>query len=233
MDTAVGLVKVYLELCGYFVLAELPVRAAGEHGYRDETDLDIVAVRFPHAAHSSHSSHAARATATMAATGVPNQLSRPLDVFLGVDPALYSFEEGVDVIVGEVKEGKAHINPALHRAETVAFALRRIGCCPEVMVDEEACIIAQGGEGRMTMAGGLPCMVRLVAFAGHGTVGEYGVHTVLLAHCAGFIAERLRDGRDVLSGTQFKDPVLGLLALQDKLSLQPGTPREPVGTNLP
>ena len=48
MDTVVGLVKAYLELCGYFVLAELPVRAPEGGTYRDVTDLDIVAVRFPH-----------------------------------------------------------------------------------------------------------------------------------------------------------------------------------------
>jgi len=48
MDTAVGLVKAYLELCGYFVLAELPVRAVQHGAYHDVTDLDTVAVRFPH-----------------------------------------------------------------------------------------------------------------------------------------------------------------------------------------
>lgn len=43
MDTAVGLVKAYLELCCYFVLAELAVRAAERGAYHDVTDLDIVA----------------------------------------------------------------------------------------------------------------------------------------------------------------------------------------------
>jgi hypothetical protein len=45
VNTAVGLVKAYLELCGYFVLAELPVREAGGGGYRDVTDVDVLAVR--------------------------------------------------------------------------------------------------------------------------------------------------------------------------------------------
>ena len=47
MDTAVGLVKSYLGLAGYFVLAELPVRERASEHHRDVTDLDIVAVRFP------------------------------------------------------------------------------------------------------------------------------------------------------------------------------------------
>src|SRR6266540_2147324 len=113
MDTAVGLVKTYLELSGYFVLAELPVRERRGASYQDVTDLDVIAVRFPHA------------PASLSGPG-----ARPLEVFLGVDQALATSQHGVDVIVGEVKEAEARINPALRRARTVAFALRRLGCCP-------------------------------------------------------------------------------------------------------
>lgn len=162
MDTAVGLVKSYLELCGYFVLAELPVRALGEagQGYRDVTDLDVVAVRFPHP---------------------PYELSgrdeRPLEVFLGANPALVSFTQGLNIIIGEVKEGKGRLNPALRQAlPGQAGSFRRPGC---------------------------------------GILR--GVHTVPLAHCMDFIKQRLLEGCDVLVGAQFKDPVLGLLALQTKL----------------
>lgn len=205
MDTAVGLVKAYLELCGYFVLAELPVRAAEGGTYHDVTDLDIVAVRFPHP-------HMA----------LPQAVAYPLDVFLGADPCLEIFEAGVDVIVGEVKEGKARLNPALHREETIAFALRRLGCCPEQTVPAEARALARAGAHEMAMLGQLRCRVRLVAFAGHGHTPEPGVLTVPLKRCARFIAERLRSARDVLAGTQFKDPVLGLFALQDKLAHEAG-----------
>ena len=127
MDTAVGLVKTYLELCGYVVLAELPVRAPEGGTYRDVTDLDIVAVRFPHPP-----------------LALPRRLARPLAVFLGVDPALESFEAGVDVIVGEVKEGRTRLNPALRREETIAFALRRLGCW---LVIVECSIFPQGSDG--------------------------------------------------------------------------------------
>jgi hypothetical protein len=207
MDTAVSLVKAYLELCGYFVLAELPVRAPDTHGYHDVTDLDVVAVRFPHTPHT-----------------LPWRAARPLEVFLSADSTLDSFTDGVDVIIGEVKEGEARINPALHRAETIAFALRRVGCCPEEAVEEEARAIAHTGARELAMPGRVRCRVRLVAFGGHGTAFERGVLTVTLGHCAGFIAERLREARDVLAGTQFKDPVLGLFALQDKLTRRNVTP---------
>lgn len=206
MDTAVGLVKAYLELCGYFVLAELPVRAAEGRAYHDVTDLDIVAVRFPHPP-----------------LALPERVTRPLDVFLGADPALTSFEAGVDVIVGEVKEGQARLNPALRRVDTIAFALRRLGCCPEATVQAEAREIARVGAHEMIMPGQVRCRVRLVAFAGYGNVPEPGVLTVALGQCSQFIFDRLRAARDILAGTQFKDSVLALFALQDKLARATGS----------
>lgn len=201
MDTAVGVVKVYLELCGYFVLAELPVRRQDGTGYRDVTDLDVIAVRFPHAA-VTH----------------PRSVTRPLDVFLSADPLLGPLDDAIDVIVGEVKEGQARLNPALRQTETVAFALRRVGCCPEAQVPMEAARIAEVGARMMTMPGGTPCLVRLVAFGGHAAGAASNVLTITLGHCHDIITARLREAHDVLRGAQLKDPVLGLYALQLKVA---------------
>lgn len=203
MDTAVGLVKAYLELCGYFVLAELPVRTPDARGYHDVTDLDVIAVRFPHAP-----------------AALSRRAARPLDVLLGADPDLAVAGDRVDLIIGEVKEGEARLNPALHRAETIAFALRRVGCCPEETVEAEARAVARDGIRDLAMPGRTPCRVRLVAFGGHGAASERGVLTLPLAHCAEHIAARLREYADVLAGGQLKDPVLGLFALQAKLRLR-------------
>ena len=205
MDTAVGLVKCYLEFCGYFVLAELPVRVEDRSGYHDVTDLDIIAVRFPHTRRK-----------------LSDYAARPLEVFLGLDPVLASFEDGVDVMIAEVKEGRARLNPALRRTETVEFALRRVGCCPDGQVAEEARAIVRAGQREMTMPGRTRCRVRLVVFAGRGEVGQRGVHTVPLAHCTEFIANRLREAGEILAGVQFKDAVLGLFALQAKLAREAG-----------
>ena len=89
MDTAVGLAQAYLELCGYFVLAELPVRAAENGAYHGVTDLDIVAVRFPHPP-----------------LALPQRITRPLEVFLVADSALETFDTGVDVIIGRWTIGR-------------------------------------------------------------------------------------------------------------------------------
>ena len=206
MDTGVALVKAYLELAGYFVLAELPVREAGPDAARDLTDLDVVAVRFPHVP-----------------AGHGGAADRPLAVFLGADPVLATDGEAVEVVVGEVKEGQARLNPALGRAEAVAFALRRVGCCPLEAVEAEAARIARTGERELAMPGGVRCRVRLVAFGGHGRAAEPGVHTVPLARCERFVTTRLREYRDVLAGVHFSDPVLGLLALREKLATRSQT----------
>lgn len=201
MDAAVGLVRAYLELCGYFVLTELPVREPAGVGYRDITDLDVLAVRFPHRPEPH-----------------PTRAQHLLEVFLAADPSLQTFEHGVDVIVGEVKSGGARLNPGLQRAETVEFALRRVGCCPEDRVSEEARRIVRDGHRDLSMAGGLSCRVRIVAFAGHGNSREPGVQTVRLADALAFIRERLAGAGKVLADTQLKDAVLALLQLEGKLA---------------
>ena len=209
MDPAVGLVKAYLEFCGYFVLHELPVREEERHGYRDVTDLDVVAVRFPHRPRASG--------------------GRAVEVFMGTDPSLGTPEDALDVVIGEVKEGEAQLNPGLRRRETVAFALRRVGCCPEDAVEREAEAVARAGRREMVMAGGLRCVVRLVAFAGRGGTARGASMTVPLRICAEAVIRRLQESKDVLAGTRLRDPVLEVLALGQKLDLW--TPRKlEVGT---
>ena len=200
MDTAVALVKTYLEISGYFVLAELPVRAAHKGGFHDVTDIDVIAVRFPH--RQQH---------------LDVVKSRPQDVLLGFDRQLESLEDGLDVIVGEVKESEARLNPALRKEGTVALALRRVGCCPEEMVEAEARLVVQAGHRDHVMPGGMRCRIRLVAFGGHGATHS-GHKYVSLQHCASYIANRLHEAREALGGTQFKDPTLALFALQEKLA---------------
>lgn len=199
MDTSVGLVKAYLELCGYFVLAELPIRKSIGTGYRDITDIDIIAVRFP------HSSVADAAAA-----------SNPMDVLLGSDPELKTFEQGVDVIIGEVKEGRAELNPGLHRQETIEFALRRLGCCPPQEVRDQADAIVRVGAQEMRMDG-LACRIRLVLFAGRGSDPPSDLVTVPLNRCVGFIQDRMASAPRAMAGTQWKDSTLAMFALLAKL----------------
>ena len=202
MSVSVGLVRVYLELSGYFVISELPIREVRKGVARDITDLDIVAVRFPHR-------HRSGSRAPMA----------PLDLYLGLDPSLGATDEGVDVIVGEVKEGRARVNPGLRRVETISFALRRIGCCPEDQVALVARRILQDGEARLAMAPGVPCRVRLATFGGYGPgTAQAGILNVTLQQCTAVVEARMKAASDLVGGLHFEDPVLGLFALRQKLS---------------
>lgn len=201
MAVAVSLVRAYLELSGYFVLSELPVRALQGQLAVDVTDLDIVAVRFPHP--QVREGAAAK---------------EPLDIYLGLDPALGADEDDIDVIIGEVKEGPAQLNPGLRRVSTIAFAIRRLGCCPEDQVMDTARRVLEHGETRTTMAPGLPCRVRLVAFGGSGEQSpDSGAHVVSLSRCAKAIEDRMHAALDLVGALHFEDPVLGLFALRQKL----------------
>ena len=114
MDTAVGLVQAYLHLNGYLVLTEVPVQLESGGAFYTETDLDILAVRFPHEPEAH-----------------PSRSSTWEEFYRGADPVLDLETDSIDFIVGEVKEGRSHANPALRRQATLHFALHRIGCCPE------------------------------------------------------------------------------------------------------
>ena len=78
----------------------------------DVTDRDIVAVRFPHRMREGRLG------------------AEPLDIYLGLDPVLDTGETDVDVIIGEVKEGRAELNAGLLRLGTIAFALSPHGLLP-------------------------------------------------------------------------------------------------------
>lgn len=199
MDPAVGLVRAYLELSGYFVLSELPVRRRIGREVIDVTDLDILAIRFPD----------------------PHRRPDPrssLDLFLRSDEALDAPPDSIDLIIGEVKEGKARLNDALAREETIAFALRRVGCCPEEEVPTHARAIARGGSHAMRMGVDAECRGRLVVFAGKGEVGRSGVTTIPLEHCADQIRNRLHASGGLLLGARFKDSTLAMLALLEKVT---------------
>ena len=204
MDNAVALVQAYLRVNGYFTVAEYPVlEATRDGGYRAATDLDVLAFRFPHAGRLIPARGRGAAGDRVEATP---------------DPALGAPAEHADMIVGEVKEGRAVLNEAATHPAVLRAALVRFGCCAA----SEAPLLVERllREGRALLPVGHA--VRMVAFGStvDGTSGDR-YHAVSLGHAVRFLQDYLRHHWEALRSTDHKDPVFGLLVLLEKALREP------------
>ncbi len=198
MDTAVALIETYLHLNGYFTVTEYPVLQSYRGGSRAVTDLDILAVRFPGAGHEVvRAGHCGTRTEHAFAT----------------DPALGCPVGKPDMIVGEVKEGAAHFNPATLDPAVLEVALARFGCCaPEHAAEVARCLLDRG---EVTAPSGH--IIRMIAFgSAYEPHRERQWRTVPISHVIGFIRQYLREHWDVLHSAQLKDSALAMLALLEK-----------------
>lgn len=111
MDHAVAIVEAYLQINGYFTVAEYPViEALGKRRYTAATDVDILAIRF---------------------AGAGRMVPGPGAGFaFEPDPAFGIGGAQADMLIGEVKEGRAELNPAALDPDVLQVALTRFGCCP-------------------------------------------------------------------------------------------------------
>jgi hypothetical protein len=204
MNAGVALVQSYLNLNGYFTVTEFPViRGQRGGGYEEVTDLDILAVRFPEARHV-----------------VPRGRPGPQDdLSFEVDPALSPIPDAVDVIIGEVKEGKARLNDATRRTDVLHAALCRVGCVPASSMDQVVDALQARGEARVDVGtGGTVSRIRILAF-GDGAGGRReGYRVMPLEDVAAFVNGFLERYHDVLHPVDLSDQVLGILHLLRKLS---------------
>lgn len=187
MDNAVALVRAYLHLNGYFTVCEFPVLEATRSGYRTVTDLDVLAFRFP---------GAGRLVA-----GLPDgeHLRFEPDPMLGA-PAGES-----DMLIGEVKEGRARFNESMEEGGVLEVALTRFGCCHPQEAPELVRRLRRHGEA-VTSHGH---RVRLVVFASTREGTE--VNVIALGHVVAFLEDYLSRYWDAIHHAQFKDPAFGFL----------------------
>ena len=203
MDTSVALVQAYLHVNGYFTVAEYPVLEAyrGTNA-RTVTDLDVLAFRFPGAGHDVIRGHG------RGRHGERKSMS---------DPALRCPSDRPDMIVGEVKEGPARLNPAMRDPAVLAVALARFGCCPPAHVGEVTQQLLS--RGNVITPGGHS--VRMVAFGDVSNgVPAAAWTTISMRHVVQFLQAYLREHWDVLRHAQIRDPAFGVLALIEKWSVQ-------------
>ena len=197
MDHAVSLVQAYLQLNGYFTSAEFPVFAgAGRNGARAITDIDILAFRFP--------------------SGLPlmQQKRSPQGLDMtDVDPGLGLAPDAVDMIIGEVKEGRVGINSGIRDPQVLRAVIGRLGNTAEED-DEVVDALIKTGNARLPSSN---YAVRLVAFGAFPPGAPVPPCRIIsLGHVLQFLQAYVRKHWSMLRHLQFKDPAFGFLMTLEK-----------------
>lgn len=194
MDSAVGLVQTYLRVNGYFTVVEYPVVEELRAEFQTATDLDILAFRFP------------GSERLIAGEDPHGRRRHPPHT---VDPRLEVPAGSADMLIGEVKEGEAKFNRSGRRAEVIAVALARFGCCPEEVAESVARRLLRSG--RASTPDGHT--IRLIAFGSvAGSANGMPYLRLPLGHVLRFLEAWMEEHWAVLRHTQLKDPVLSFLA---------------------
>lgn len=196
MDHAVALVQAYLQLNGYFTSSEYPIIAGtARNGFRTITDIDILAFRFP--------------TGQPLAKGAKKGPAG-LDVSV-LDPGLAVPGDAIDMIIGEVKEGRVGINSGIRDPEVLKTVVNRFGDVghPTQIVQQ----LLQSGSAEIPPA----FSVRLIAFGSFPPGSAVPPCRIIsLGHVLTFLQSYVRKHWHVLRHLQFKDPAFGFLMTLEK-----------------
>lgn len=195
MDTAVQLVKTYLQANGFFTVTEYPIlEVMGDGASRTVTDIDVLGLRFPGAGGFS----------STASTG---------GLRIAPDPALGINDSYIEAIIGEVKEGAASLNKAATDPAVLRAVLERFGEVDSEVADVLVEELARAGEA-IHPAG---IRVRLMVFASKPPDQRNFRYTWLgLGDVGAWLATQIRDNWDRVKAVQSKDPALGFLILFEK-----------------
>ena len=194
MDPAVGLVEAYLQINGYLTVTEYPICGPAGNPESVATDIDVIAIRFPGAL-------------PLAA----ERLDEP-------DSALNITPNTLDLLICEVKEGKARLNPNLINAATLRATLDRVGCCPKERIEGHVKDLLRSGVAHMADDEHLHCRARVAVFAGRQ--GDHRVRKAILislGHVARTVASYLHNHDRTLHAIKLTQPALSYLHLLEKL----------------
>ena len=194
MDIAVNLVENYLRLTGYMTLSEYEVQRRDKQGqFKTVTDVDIMGIRFPGDVY----------------LGDPHKEAE-CELLVIDDPVLELEPETIDVIVGEVKQGRAELNPGIKDHAVLHSMLRRVEWLYGVELSEvidalqrkELSVVPGKGEGRVR--------TRLVAF---GRSRHSNVNTIALGHIVTTMLDFFEEHDDAFRPVQFREPAPAFLRL--------------------
>jgi len=199
MDNAVALVQAYLRVNGYLTVTEYPiVESIPAGGFQTATDLDVLGFRFGH-------SCTLQTPAGSDGAGVVCEIQ--------TDPGLDIHPGTPDMIIGEVKEGRAVLNRAASNPGVLAAALTRFGCCEPTHAVELGHALVRHGHAQ-TRHGH---RVRLVAFGSlPPDAPARGVKVVLLGTIIDFLRAYSRQHWAQLQSSESKDPGLSFLMTLEK-----------------
>ncbi|HXQ77204.1 MAG TPA: hypothetical protein VN797_03300, partial [Gemmatimonadaceae bacterium] len=194
MDHAVALVQAYLQLNGYFTSAEYPIMAGAGRRTRTITDIDMLAFRFP-----------------TIAPAIPRRQPKGLDI-TETDPGLGIPRKTVDMIIGEVKEGRVGINSAVRDPGVLRAVISRFGETPD---DEDRGVNELLETGTTHLPSGYS--VRLIVFASFPPGAAVPPCRIIsLGHVLEFLQNYVRKHWNLLRHLQFKDPAFGFLMTLEK-----------------
>lgn len=204
MDNAVALVQAYLRLNGYFTVSEFPIVAVTRGGeYRTATDLDILALRFPRAGRLT--------PAVRRGPAADEEHADP-------DPALGIGAEQADMIVGEIKEGRAALNEAATDPGVIRAALAAFGCCSRQEAPPIVEALLRDGSARLPIGH----RIRYVVFASITDQSAGNYHVVSLRHVVESLRAYIAEHWAMLRHADSKDPAFGFLMTLAKA--ERGTP---------
>lgn len=194
MDTAVALVKTYLQANGFFTVTEYPILESIGVTTRTVTDIDVLAMRF----------RGAGGLTSESPTG---------GIRIEPDTALGLSDAQIEVIIGEVKEGAAELNKAARDPAVIAAALRRFGeLSPEA---EEEIVKDLLDDGEAVHPAGL--RIRQVVFATKPPSRRNNPYVWMnIGDIAEWMQTQVEAHWDKLKAVQSKDPALSFLLLFEK-----------------
>jgi hypothetical protein len=211
MDNAVSLVQAYLRLNGYLTVTEFPVIVEdGPDGVRTLTDLDVLAFRFPGA-------------------GLPAVGGGRRAGSIALDPALGADGAHADMIIGEVKEGRARLNASALDRRVIEAALVRFGCCTPAAAPKQVQALIASGVTRLESGH----LLRLVVFGGTRDADAGPAHVVGIGQVVRFLREFLRTHWSSLRHVESKDPAFGFLITLEKALRDHGGSRRVRPAGLP
>lgn len=200
MDNAVALVETYLRVNGYFTVTEYPVVEAARHGgFRTVTDLDVLAFRFPGAGRLVAGNR-----------GTDSNLSQSDNY--RPDEVLGCPGDQADMLIGEVKEGRADLNRGARDPAVLKTVLSRFGCCQPRDVPSVVEVLLNKGRAK-THCGHT---VRLVAFGSVKADPSPPCRVITLDHVRRFLQDYIHENWDLLRHAQFKEPAFGFLVMLEK-----------------